>query len=145
MRHVYTSLVTKQFSPFYLVVIKLAVLEVGRGGDGTNAGVRVVEGVLTHTVRETYGDPRTQQGAGGIRHIRPLPFILHQEVCSPRSAVHRSLLTQKIHTPVKHGSLLTQRIHTTATMSGLRCARLLGSVLLGYYDILKLETLVYGK
>lgn len=38
---------------FYLVVIKLAVLHVGRGGDAAHAGVRVVVGVLTHTVWET--------------------------------------------------------------------------------------------
>ena len=37
----------------YLVIVKLAVLEVGGGGDAAHAGVGVVEGVLAHAVGET--------------------------------------------------------------------------------------------
>lgn len=36
-----------------LVVVELAVLQVGREGDGPHAGVRVVVRVLAHAVRET--------------------------------------------------------------------------------------------
>ena len=48
-----------RYKPFYnlwvlyLVIVKLAVLEVGGGGDAAHAGVGVVEGVLAHTVGET--------------------------------------------------------------------------------------------
>ena len=37
----------------YLVIVKLAVLQVGRGGDAAHAGVGVIEGVLAHAVGET--------------------------------------------------------------------------------------------
>lgn len=37
----------------YLIVIKFAVLQVGRAGDGAHTGVSVVVRVLTHTVWET--------------------------------------------------------------------------------------------
>lgn len=38
----------------YLVVIELAVLQVGRGGDGAHTGISVVVRVLTHTVWEAF-------------------------------------------------------------------------------------------
>lgn len=37
----------------YLIVVKLAVLQVGRGGDGAHTCVGVVVRVLAHTVWET--------------------------------------------------------------------------------------------
>lgn len=39
--------------PPHLVVVELAVLQVGRGGDGAHAGVGVVVRVLAHAVWET--------------------------------------------------------------------------------------------
>lgn len=37
----------------HLIVVEVAVLKVDSGGDGANARIGVVVGVLTHTVRKT--------------------------------------------------------------------------------------------
>lgn len=92
-----------------LVILELAVLQVGRGGDRAHTRVGVVVRILTHTVRETllwedesrrerftvalykmwgaesgsYRHPRPQQRACWVGDVASFSFVLHQEVCPP--------------------------------------------------------------
>lgn len=109
----------KNFS-LYLIIIKLAVLQVCRGGDSAHTGIGVVIRVLTNTVWETflkkvdrrqrtefflvphilfninplssYRHSGSQQRAGRVGHVASFSFILHQDVCSPAASVHLPLL-----------------------------------------------------
>ena len=60
----------------YLVVIKFTVLEVGSRGDRANAGVGVIVGVLTHTVRETFLHTHTHTNIFKMRHVTSDTIII---------------------------------------------------------------------